>query len=263
MTDYACRLTERVLERALSDDGYLTAANLRHDYLDGPSKDLPVPVNRIMVATFFLTGMDLARRLIAWFDHLDLPWERTMVIVAGRQGRPTAGVTLDSNSVAGVIRAASRGRLPDQHVLLAPHAPVFPMYDGTNLDGPRPGARVPAALVGHPRHRRARRGDVLRLRPLRARPCLPGPGDGKYADGRQLPAVSGPDDWFALTSRLRVVLEDPRQLLSGAVTDYASQQLVDNDNDPHKVTVPGLDGEPYPGLVAEAPRKSARPRGLP
>ena len=62
------------------------------------------------------------------------------------------------------------------------------------------------------------------------------------------PAVSGPDDWFALVTRLRVVMEDPRQLLSGAVTDYASSELVKHDNDPSAITVPGLDGEPYPAL---------------
>jgi hypothetical protein len=52
-----------------------------------------------------------------------------------------------------------------------------------------------------------------------------------------------------MTTRLRVVLEDPRQLLSGAVTDYASKQLVDNANRPSAVTVPGLDGEPYPAVA--------------
>ena len=57
-----------------------------------------------------------------------------MVIIAGRAGRPTAGVTTDTNSVAGVIEAASRGRLPARHLLIAPHAPVFPMFDGSNLD---------------------------------------------------------------------------------------------------------------------------------
>ncbi len=50
----------------------------------------------------------------------------------------------------------------------------------------------------------------------------------------------------SVASRLRVVMEDPQQLLSGAVTDYASSQLVRSDNDPSAVTVPGLDGEPYP-----------------
>jgi hypothetical protein len=63
------------------------------------------------------------------------------------------------------------------------------------------------------------------------------------------PAVAGPDDWFALVTRLRVVMEDPRQLLSGAVTDYASSELVRHRNDPSAVTVPGLDGEPYPRIT--------------
>jgi hypothetical protein len=238
MADYACSVTELFLERVLADEAYLTAANVRRDYLDGPSEDLPVPVNRIMVATFFLFGMDLGHRLINWFDGLDLPWEETMVIIAGRQGRPTAGVTRDSNSVAAVIHAASRGRLPEDHLLIAPHAPVFPMYDGVD-------DRAVSAF--EPDYRRLWAG-------VRATCALgeqmfagyagytpaPSPRPG------EMPAISGTDDWFAMVSRLRVVLEDPRQLLSGAVTDYAAQQLVEYGNDPTKLTVPGLDGEPYP-----------------
>jgi hypothetical protein len=46
-----------------------------------------------------------------------------------------------------------------------------------------------------------------------------------------------------------VVMEDPTQLLSGAVTDYASSELVAHANDPSAVTVPGLDGEPYPRFI--------------
>ncbi len=46
-----------------------------------------------------------------------------------------------------------------------------------------------------------------------------------------MPVITSADDWFALTTRLRVVLEDPRQLLSGAVTDYVSAQLVEHGND--------------------------------
>jgi hypothetical protein len=42
------------------------------------------------------------------------------------------------------------------------------------------------------------------------------------------------------------VLEDPRQLLSGAVTDVAAAQLVEHANKPDAVRVPGLDGEAYP-----------------
>jgi hypothetical protein len=251
MVDYACRVTERVLERSLADDAYLTAARLRADYLDGPADDLPVPFNRVMVATFFLTGMDLGHRLVTWFDGLDLPWERAMVLIAGRQGRPTAGVTLDSNSVAGVIQAASRGRLPSTRLLIAPHAPVFPQHDGGSTEPVRALEREYRLMwswltatsdlgelmfAGYPR---------FEPRPRDLRALTPG-----THTVHQLPAVSGPDDWFAMTTRLRVVLEDPRQLLSGAVTDYASAQLVLNENRPAAVTVPGLDGEPYPTPAA-------------
>jgi hypothetical protein len=36
-----------------------------------------------MIATFFLTGMDIAHRAIGWLDALRLPWERAMVMMAG------------------------------------------------------------------------------------------------------------------------------------------------------------------------------------
>ena len=243
MVDYSCGLTERVLERALADHDYLTSARLRRDYLHGPAEGLPVSIERVMVATFFLTGMDISHRLIRWFDGLDLPWEDAMVVIAGQQGRPTAGVTRDSNSIAKIIQAVSRGRLPDRSLLISPHAPVFPMYDGGSLD------RV-AALEA----------DYRRLWTSVTATCELGadmfadlPRFESDRELTEMPAVSGPDDWFSLVARLRLVLEDPRQLLSGAVTDYASQQLVENDNDPARVVVPGLDGEPYPVLAPPVP----------
>lgn len=261
MIDYACLATERVLERALGDASYLTAEAVRRDFLDGPCDQLPVPMNRIMVATFYLFGMDLGHRLINWFDGLGLPWEETMVIVAGRQGRPTAGVTRDSNSVAGVINTASRGRLPERNLLIAPHAPVFPMYDGTNLDAVSAleptyrrlwsGVRATCELgeqmfAGYPRFQPSRSGrQTIR------------PGTETVSE---MPAIAGPGDWFALTSRLRLVLEDPRQLLSGAVTDFAAQQLVVNGNDPARILVPGLDGEPYPVRAPSSAHDSFRSR---
>ena len=60
-----------------------------------------------------------------------------------------------------------------------------------------------------------------------------------------MPRFPGSVDWLAMTTRLRLVMEDPRQLLSGCVTDYAVQQLVQHGNDCSKVIVPGLDGEDY------------------
>ncbi len=248
MVDYSCALTERFLNRALDDPSYLTMKSLRENYLEGPSANLPVPFNRVMVATFFLSGMDIAHRLISWADHLDLDWAQAMVIVAGKAGRPTAGVTVESNSVAGVIIAASRDRLPLERLYIAPHAPVFPAYDGTNIDG---AARLETdyrRLWSSLRATSELGRDMFEGFPqFRPRPLERVKLTADVTTVHEKPAVDRPDDWYALTTRLRVVMEDPQQLLSGAVTDYASRLLVETANDPTAVFVPGLDGEPYPG----------------
>lgn len=254
MIDYSCALTERVLVRALDDPSYLSAPSLVRDYLDGPNDELPVPFNRIMIATFFLTGMDLAHRIIGWFDDAEIAWDRAMVIIAGQAGRPTAGVTLESHSVAAVVLAAARDRLPGRRIFVAPHAAVFPAFDGTNLG---------AVAAAEPDYRRLW-ASLYATSELGAEMFASYPRFQPRTNGRERietttahvhekPAIDGPADWFALVTRLRVVLEDPQQLLSGAVTDYASSQLVAVGNDPSAVVVPGLDGEPYPHLSEEIP----------
>jgi len=254
MVDYSCLLTERFLQRALDDPAYLTMSAVRRDHLEGPAShgDLPVPFNKVMIATFYLTGMDIAHRLITWLDAAGVDWERAMLIFAGQSGRPTAGVTQESHSIAGVVRAVSRGRLAPERVFIAPHASVFPPYDpSVNDSGPAQaletgyrrlwaGLRATSDLAagmfeGYPRFT-ARSAEQPAVGP-------------DTASVHAKPALKGPDDWFALVTRLRVVMEDPTQLLSGAVTDYASSELVAHANDPSAVTVPGLDGEPYPRLT--------------
>ena len=255
MIDYSCLLTERFLQRALDDPAYLTMAAVRRDYLEGPAGhgDLPVPFNKVMIATFYLTGMDIAHRLITWLDAAGIDWERAMVIFAGQSGRPTAGVTQESHSVAGVVRAVSRGRLAPERVFIAPHAPVFPPYDpADDRTAPRPRPWNPATAGCGPGCAPRPTWPAACSRATRASPRPPpsrlaiGPGT---ATVHAKPALKGPDDWLALVTRLRVVMEDPTQLLSGAVTDYASSELVAHANDPSAVTVPGLDGEPYPHLT--------------
>lgn len=252
MIDYSCSVSERILARALDDSQWFTMPALERCFLDGPDDGLPVPFNRIMIATFFLAGLDLAHRLLSWFDALNMPWERAMVIIAGQSGRPTAGVTLESHSVAGVVIAASRGRLAEDRLFIAPHAAVFPPYDGVDLAGvtalEHDYRRLWASL-----HATSDLGArMFSTYPRYAPYSSPNaPVDARSTTVHEKPAITGPADWLGLITRLRVLMEDPRQLLSGAVTDYASRQLIDNGNDPCTVTVPGLDGEHYPHLDEE------------
>jgi hypothetical protein len=258
MIDYSCLLTERLLQRALDNPEYLTMAAVRRDYLEGPpgDGDLPVPFNKVMIATFYLTGMDIAHRLITWLDTAGIDWARAMVIFAGRVGRPTAAVTQESHSIAGVVRAVSRGRLAPERVFIAPHAPVFPPYDPATRDLSEATAmeasyrRLWAALYATSELADGMFQGYPRFAPPSAELVSIGPGT---ASVHAKPALAGPGDWFSLVTRLRVVMEDPTQLLSGAVTDYASAELVSHANDPSSVTVPGLDGESYPQPKAAAP----------
>jgi hypothetical protein len=176
-----------------------------------------------------------------------------MVIIAGRAGRPTAGVTEESNSVAGIVRAASRGRMAGDRLFIAPHAPVFPPFDGTNLPEAASLETGYRQLWASLRATSDLGGQMFEGYPrFEARSAERARVDADSVSVPEKPAVAGPDDWFALSTRLRVVMEDPRQLLSGAVTDYASSQLIASANDPSAVIVPGLDNEPYPHTSGES-----------
>ena len=95
MVHYSCELTERYIRRALEQPDTFTAEDLRVQYLEaqGPAAGATVPMNKVTIATFFLVGMDIGHRVIQWFDRHEIDWPRAMVVIVGRQGRPTAGVT--------------------------------------------------------------------------------------------------------------------------------------------------------------------------
>ena len=170
-----------------------------------------------------------------------------MVLVAGRQGRATAGVTWNTNSVAGMLLGASRGKLPLDRLYVAPHAPTPPPFDGVDL-GPTAELEATLRTLWAGTRATAELGTVMfdgyppYVPAGRRAPEV----DEDTTELSDMPRVRSPRDWRALISRLRVVLEDPRQLLSGAVTDYAVALLVEHGLDPSAVPVPGLDAEPYP-----------------
>ena len=250
MVDYACAVTARYLRTALADESYLNSRTLREDYLEGggPGAQLPVPVNQMMIATFFLTGLDISHRILRWFAAQKIDWARAMVVIAGQQGRPTAGVTWNTSSVATMILGASEYRLPLERLYMAPHAPTFT----TPVDGDL----AEVAALEEPLRRiwcntraTVELGELMFDGYPRYAPgqlTAPDVADPAVTEISEMPVIHGPDDWRAMTTRLRMVLEDPRQLLSGCVTDFAVRQLVDAGNDPAKVVVPGLDGITYP-----------------
>ncbi|WP_069625667.1 DUF5624 domain-containing protein [Streptomyces niveus] len=252
MVDHSCAMTERFLLRSLDEPSYLNHRTLRECYLeDGDDPERPVSFNRVMVATFFLVGMDTAHRLISWCDSQAIDWSRTMVVIAGQQGRPTAGVTWRTSSVAAVVLAASRGQLPLDRLYMAPHAPVFRTPVDGDLGEVAALEPVMRALWSGTRATVELGASMFDGYPAFSPGDRDAPGGALVRHGAgatltEMPAIHSPADWFTLVSRLRLVMEDPRQLLSGAVSDYAAQQLVAHANDPLAITVPGLDGEPYP-----------------
>ena len=135
LVDYSCVLTERYLERALRTPETFTAADMREHYLEarGDAVGATVPMNAVMIATFFLVGMDTGHRVMTWFDRHAIDWSRAMALIVGRQGRPTAGVTWTSNSVCAMILASSRYRLSLDRLYIAPHGPSFKVSE---LAGP-------------------------------------------------------------------------------------------------------------------------------
>ena len=249
LVHYACEVTEIYLKRALANPETFTAEDMREQYLEARG-DLPgavVPVNKLMIATFFLVGLDTGHRVIGWFDRHDIDWANAMVLIVGRQGRPTAGVTLTTNAVASMISGASRHQLGLERIYIAPHAPPFNVARPIDLDAIRaqeqPMRKLwwytramsdlgPMMYEGYPKF----------VPSTNSRPRL----RADTTEVGEMPQIDGPEDWRAFNTRMRLIMEDPRQLLAGCVIDYAVDQLQAHGNRPGDVVVPGLDGTSYP-----------------
>jgi hypothetical protein len=249
MVDYACAITLRYLKAVLADETQLTPDFLREQYLEAKRDALGaiVPFNAVMIATFFLIALDTSYRVTAWFKEQSLDWNRTMVLITGQQGRPTAGLTWTTNSFCQMILGASNLKLSLERMYIAPHTQSFTTKDPDDLDALR-GLEAPLRTISL--YTRA----ISNLAPTMFE------GYPRYAPGSyeppviakdtkelsEMPRILGPDDMLTMTTRLRLVVEDPRQDLSGCLADYAVEQLRLNDNNPTKVVVPGLDHYAYP-----------------
>jgi hypothetical protein len=62
----------------------------------------------------------------------------------------------------------------------------------------------------------------------------------------EMPRLNHPDDRLTAIARLRLVMEDPRQLLSNSVSEFVIDELCDKALDPSAVVIPGFTNVVYP-----------------
>ena len=250
LVEYGCDVTERFLRAALIEETLLDFENVRQRYLDPVnSQEIPIPINDLMVATFALAFLDIGHRIIRWVRAHVNDWDRLMVLLSGRSGRPTAGLSWPTNNMCHLLWRASSQRLAPERVFIAPHAPSFVLADikddaqlqklssdfrdiWTNTRASIDLAR--SMFKGYPTYD----GGAAAVAPS----VLPVGSETMS----EIPALRSPDDRFTAITRLRLVMEDPRQLLANSVASYVIDQLCAGGNDPAKVFIPGFTNVNYP-----------------
>jgi hypothetical protein len=250
LVDYGCRVSENFLTGILADESKLTFEHLRSAYLEpSGSADVPVPFNDVMVATFALTFLDIAHRMMSWLRSHALEWRKVMILICGSSGRPTAGLSWATNNMCHQLWKASGETLDPSRLLIAPHAPgldIKRIEAGERLDMLEQGyrrlwckTRVTAELgakmfAGFPAFEPS----------IETAPVI----DANTRTLREMPRLTHPDDRLTAITRLRLVMEDPRQLLSNSVSEFIIDELAAHDLDPRRVTIPGFTNASFPRI---------------
>lgn len=239
MVDYVCATTIEYMQRMLLDPRLLSFAVLRSEYLEeGPQCQVKVPLNDTMFATFALAFTDIIVRITHWLRSEAIDWSRLMVMITGRSGRPTAGLTWGTNNMCHLLWSASLGQMHQDQVYIAPHAPSF---DAGIAAEPE----KLAALELQYRHlwlnTRASVDIAQRMFPDSAiqLPTL---------RMSEMPELKSVHDRESMAARLRRIMEDPTQLLSNCVADILIDQLRANGNRPQDLEIPGFTHIDYPPL---------------
>ena len=248
LVDYTCEATIAFLSGCLADEGRMTFENLREVFLDPTkSSEVAVPIDDVMVATFALTFLDIGHRIIRWLRSRDFDWKKIMVLVSGRAGRPTAGLTWATNSNCHLLWRASQGQLPVENLHIAAHGPSFSVADAqdparmTELEGQfreiflHLRANIDLA-------RRMFEGYPAFLKNIEEPPVIESATKILHA----MPKLRSPDDRQTAITRLRFVMEDPTQQLANSVAHFVIDQLCDHDNRPEAVVIPGFTNITYP-----------------
>jgi hypothetical protein len=248
LIDYTCEVSKTYLRACLADESVMTHENLRKHYLDPVnSAAIPIPINDVMVATFTLTYLDIAHRMLGWLRAQNFDWQTLMVLVSGRAGRPSSGLTWATNNNCHLIWRASQEQLNPENVQITPHGPSLALADMGNK------ARLTEA-EGQFRdiflHLRANinmsrimfEGYPSFSKSIEEPPVI----EPKTKTLRAMPRLRSPDDRLTAITRLRFVMEDPTQMLSNSVAHFVTDQLAEHGNRPDAVVIPGFSNVTYP-----------------
>jgi hypothetical protein len=248
MVDYTCRVSSRFMRTCLADERLMTYENLRQNFLDPiDSPAVPVPLNDVMVATFTLTFLDIAHRMIRWLRSQNFNWRKLMVLLSGKSGRPSAGLTWQTNNNCHLLWRASEEQVSAENVQITPHGPSLTLSD---LRDP---ARV-AEIEGQVREvflQLRANTDLARVmfegypafaKSIEESPVIEPTTKSLHA----MPRLRSPDDRITAITRLRFVMEDPTQLLSNSVAHFVIDQLCGHNNQPELVVIPGFSNVSYP-----------------
>jgi hypothetical protein len=200
-----------------------------------------------MVATFTLTYLDIAHRILGWLRAQNFDWQTLMVLVSGRAGRPSSGLTWATNNNCHLIWRASQERLNPENVQITPHGPSLALADMGNK------ARL-TEVEGQFRdiflHLRANinmsrimfEGYPSFSKSIEEPPVI----EPKTKTLHAMPRLRSPDDRLTAITRLRFVMEDPAQMLSNSVAHFVTDQLAEHGNRPEAVVIPGFSNITYP-----------------
>jgi hypothetical protein len=248
MVDYTCRVSSQFMKTCLADERLMTFENLRQNFLDPiDNPAVPVPLNDVMVATFTLTFLDIAHRMIRWLRSQDLNWRSLMVLLSGKSGRPSAGLTWQTNNNCHLLWRASEERIAPENVQITPHGPTLALSD---LREP---ARI-AQIEGQVREvflqlrantdlaREMFEGYPAFAKSIEESPVI----ESTTKSLQAMPRLRSPDDRFTSITLLRFVMEDSTQLLSNSVAHSVIDQLCEHNNQPERVLIPGFSKVAYP-----------------
>ncbi|GAA4665396.1 MULTISPECIES: DUF5624 domain-containing protein [Amycolatopsis] len=248
LVDYTCAVTADYLERALENPELLDFAYLRANLIEGDGPDaIPVSFNDMMAATFALSALDSLHRSLKWINEQPIDWARLMVLVVGTAGRPSAGLTWQSNNVCSLLHEASGRKLDPARLIIAPAAPAIDLEQLAD-NGYR--ARI-EGLYRKFWYSCLSSVEMSRLlwpdypafeKRIDQAPVV----DADTEVVNAMPVVRSVDDKRAIVTRLRYVMEDPGAQIATAGVQFVLDQLIANGNQPELVELPGFTGTTYP-----------------